>query len=152
MDNIELKSEKVRNIVGRMPPTIIRYGCCIITLVIVTVIGVSMLIPYKETLTINIHLTPTVSKTIATARLTSKEVSQISKGMLFSTEISGENIDLRLDSVSLYRIDGRYLCTFTLTENDRMTQNMIVKANATFSNCNYFEKLIGFRIFNLQRL
>lgn len=49
--NFELRSEKVRNVVGQIPPTLIRYGTLVIALAIATMIGISAFIPYRKVIT-----------------------------------------------------------------------------------------------------
>lgn len=146
MDNIELRSEKVRNIVGRMPNFFVRYGISVIFFVLLSLTIVTMIIPYKETITIQVRFNPSVSCTKATARITYDKKVHITKGMLFSANIFGETCTLRLDSISEHRIDGRYLSLLTLAEGDVVTQQKTVNAIATFSNGSYFEKLTGITI------
>lgn len=47
---MELRSEKVRNIIGQVPPALLRYGISIIGLAICTLIGISAFIPYQPTI------------------------------------------------------------------------------------------------------
>ncbi|MDR3226321.1 MAG: hypothetical protein LBT56_01440 [Prevotellaceae bacterium] len=58
--NIELRSEKVRNIVGKIPPALVRYAMTIIAFVLITLFIISLIIPYRETinLSISIHSEP----------------------------------------------------------------------------------------------
>lgn len=44
----ELRSEKVRNIIGPMPPRLIRYGIAIICLAMVMVVCVSAFLPFRK--------------------------------------------------------------------------------------------------------
>jgi len=48
---IELRSEKVRSIVGKVPPTLIRYGIMIIALVIFIFLIIIGYLPYKQEFT-----------------------------------------------------------------------------------------------------
>ncbi len=47
---IELRSEKVRNIIGQVPSILLRYGIVIIGLSLLTLIGVSAFIPYHPSI------------------------------------------------------------------------------------------------------
>lgn len=47
---IELRSEKVRNLIGQIPPILIRYGSVIIGLALVIIVGVSAFIPYQPSI------------------------------------------------------------------------------------------------------
>ncbi len=51
---IELRSEKVRNIIGQVPPVLLRYGITIIGVSLLMLIGISAFIPYQSTVDIRI--------------------------------------------------------------------------------------------------
>jgi hypothetical protein len=52
--NIELRSEKVRNITGKIPPVFIRYGIGIVAVTLLVLFIISIIIPYRETVKISI--------------------------------------------------------------------------------------------------
>lgn len=54
--SIELRSEKVRNIVGQIPSLLIRQGILIIGLVLLVLLGISAFIPYKKTIPVKISI------------------------------------------------------------------------------------------------
>ena len=54
--NIELRSEKVRNIVGKIPPALLRMGISIITLIIIALLIAAYFIPYPEKLSFPVNL------------------------------------------------------------------------------------------------
>ena len=54
---IELRSEKVRNIIGVIPPVLLRYGITIIGLSLLSLIGISAFIPYQYSVGVNIKIT-----------------------------------------------------------------------------------------------
>lgn len=45
-DRIELRSEKVRNIIGTIPPTLVRWGTAVIIIILVILMLVVFLVPY----------------------------------------------------------------------------------------------------------
>ncbi len=45
-EGIELRSEKVRNIIGDVPPVLLRWGTAIIALIFAVVIAVVLMLPY----------------------------------------------------------------------------------------------------------
>lgn len=45
-EGIELRSEKVRNIIGDVPPLLLRWGTVIIALVFAVLIGIVLMLPY----------------------------------------------------------------------------------------------------------
>ncbi len=54
---IELRSEKVRNIIGTIPPALVRWGIAVITIILVMLMLVIFLVPYPyEEETIFQHL------------------------------------------------------------------------------------------------
>lgn len=50
IDNIELRSEKTRQIIGMVPSGIVRYGTLIIAVIIAVLLAVSYFVPYPENL------------------------------------------------------------------------------------------------------
>ena len=50
IDNIELRSEKVRHIIGQVPPTLVRIGTLIITLIVIAIAIASYTIRYPITI------------------------------------------------------------------------------------------------------
>lgn len=51
--NIELRSEKVRSIIGQVPSVLLRYGIALIGIVLILLVGMAAFIPYKEILSIS---------------------------------------------------------------------------------------------------
>ncbi len=51
---IELRSEKVRNIIGRMPPVLVRYGTLMIVTALLVLTGIAAFIPYQPKISIGI--------------------------------------------------------------------------------------------------
>lgn len=54
---VELRSEKVRNIIGQVPPVLLRYGIAIIGLALLALVGVSAFIPYQPGIDTEISVT-----------------------------------------------------------------------------------------------
>ena len=50
MDNIELRSEKVRHIIGQVPPSLVRTGTMVITLVVIALVIASYTVRYPITI------------------------------------------------------------------------------------------------------
>ena len=72
-NNIELRSEKVRNIIGKVPPEIIRTGIGDITVILLILILAAFFIPYPE----NIKATATVTGTDVTGCIHAKHKDKI---------------------------------------------------------------------------
>ena len=54
---IELRSEKVRHIIGEIPSGIVRYGITIITIVLLVLLVGAYFIPYPEIISAKIEMT-----------------------------------------------------------------------------------------------
>lgn len=61
--NYELRSEKVRSIVGQIPPALVRYGTIILFVVLVILFGIAYFVPYKQVYsgTITFYDTPSTA-------------------------------------------------------------------------------------------
>lgn len=82
---IELRSEKVRNIIGKIPPRLLRTGIAIISLIILITLVIAYFIPYPQykTYLINIYshpITQVVAAPISGTIVEIKNRSIISKG------------------------------------------------------------------------
>ncbi len=53
IDNIELRSEKTRQIIGMVPSRIVRYGTLIISVIIIALLASAYLTPYPDNLQVN---------------------------------------------------------------------------------------------------
>lgn len=51
-DNIGLRSEKVRNVISKIPPFIIRSGITVITILICGIMAVAWFVPYPESVNV----------------------------------------------------------------------------------------------------
>lgn len=54
--SIELRSEKIRNMIGQVPSSLIRSGTLIICIVLVILLIISIFIPYRETIPVHIKI------------------------------------------------------------------------------------------------
>lgn len=87
VDNkIELRSEKVRHIIGEIPSRIVRYGITIITIVILGLLTGAYFIPYPETISARIEMADEHQGTID---IPYKYVNWVTKGMTANIEIEG---------------------------------------------------------------
>lgn len=65
--SIELRSEKVRNIVGQIPPILLRYGIIVICMVLFILAGIASFLPYKETIVVDVTLHTVPASKLVTA-------------------------------------------------------------------------------------
>lgn len=54
MDNIELRSEKTKKMIGAVPSTIVRWGTLIISLIVIGLLTVVYFVPYPENIKVDI--------------------------------------------------------------------------------------------------
>ena len=85
-DKIELRSEKVRHIIGEIPSRIVRYGITIITIVILGLLTGAYFIPYPETISARIEMADEHQGTID---IPYKYVNWVTKGMTANIEFEG---------------------------------------------------------------
>ena len=88
---IELRSEKVRHIIGEIPSGIVRYGITIITIVILVLLVGAYFIPYPETISAKIEMT---DRQQGTVDIPYKYVNTVKKGMNVSIELEGYDTEM----------------------------------------------------------
>ena len=85
-NEIELRSEKVRHIIGEIPSRIVRYGITIITIVMLGLLIGAYFIPYPETISAKVQMTNAYQGAITIAY---KYVNTIARGMTANIEFEG---------------------------------------------------------------
>ncbi len=85
-DKIELRSEKIRHIIGEIPSRIVRYGITIITIVILGLLVGAYFIPYPEIISAKVQMTNARQGTIAVPY---KYVNTLARGMTVNIEVEG---------------------------------------------------------------
>lgn len=143
--NIELRSEKVRNIVGKIPPAVDRYGITVIGLVLMAIVGVSMLIPYKETVIFDVRFDPTQTKTEGVATMEAKQAGLLKEGMPVSITVLGETVQGEVVFVSEKRVNGKYEVRIRTSDNDEITIGDELEAMVVVTEKSWFEVLTGRR-------
>ena len=88
---IELRSEKVRHIIGEIPSGIVRYGITIITIVILVLLVGAYFIPYPETISARIEMT---NRQQGTVDIPYKYVNWVVKGKNVSIELEGYDTEM----------------------------------------------------------
>lgn len=88
---IELRSEKVRHIIGEIPSGIVRYGITIITIVILVLLVGAYFIPYPEIISAKIEMT---DRRQGTVDIPYKYVNTIKKGKNVSIELEGYDTEM----------------------------------------------------------
>ncbi|WP_424048901.1 HlyD family secretion protein [Prevotella jejuni] len=88
---IELRSEKVRHIIGEIPSGIVRYGITIITIVLLVLLVGAYFIPYPEIISAKIEMT---DRQQGTVDIPYKYVNTVKKGKNVSIELEGYNTEM----------------------------------------------------------
>ena len=90
-DKIELRSEKIRHIIGEIPSRIVRYGITIITIVLLVLLVGAYFIPYPEIISAKIEMT---DRQQGTVDIPYKYVNTVKKGKNVSIELEGYNTEM----------------------------------------------------------
>lgn len=141
--NIELRSEKVRNIVGEIPPAVDRYGITVIGLVLVVIVAVSMLTPYKETVSFGVRFNPAQSKTEGVAYLETQQVRVLHEGIPVTIMVKGEIVEGEIVYVSEKRVNGKFEVRIRTSDIDEITIGDELEARVVVTEKSWFEVLIG---------
>ena len=85
-NKIELRSEKVRHIIGEIPSRIVRYGITVITFVILGLLVGAYFIPYPETISAKVQV---INAHQGAITIPYKYVNTIARGMTANIEFEG---------------------------------------------------------------
>lgn len=89
-DNIELRSEKVRNIISKVPPELVTGGTAYIVLLLFVLLFATVLIPYPENIRAEIVVTSIDRKRVyAEALIPYRYITRINKGTAINVELEG---------------------------------------------------------------
>lgn len=97
----ELRSEKVRSIVGQIPPALVRYGTIILFAVLVVIFGIAYFMPYKQvysgTITFYDFSEPTTTAYISYAN--DKVLTNIEEPIPLTIHLDAQDITVQLRSI-----------------------------------------------------
>ncbi len=79
-DNIELRSEKVRNIIGQIPPRVIRSGITVIFVVIAGLLAGSYFFKYNYTIETTAMLEQKNDSTYISVKIPANEITKVKSG------------------------------------------------------------------------
>jgi len=80
IDNIELRSEKVRNIIGQIPPRIIRTGISIIFIVVIGILTGTYFFKYEYTIKTTATIEQINNTTFIEIKIPANEIAKVKKG------------------------------------------------------------------------
>lgn len=98
---IELRSEKVRNIIGQVPPVLLRYGIAIIGVALLALVGVSAFIPYQPGIDTEITVSQDKNGLLS---YTATIPQDAMKKAVFTEVVAGTALELSLPTS--YRIEN----------------------------------------------
>ena len=98
---VELRSEKVRNIIGQVPPGLLRYGIMIIGGALLILVGVSAFIPYQPGIDTEITVSQDRNGLLS---YTATIPQDAMKNAVFTEVIAGTAQELSLPAI--YRIEN----------------------------------------------
>ena len=125
-DKIELRSEKVRHIIGEIPSKIVRYGIMIITVVILGLLAGAYFIPYPETISAKVQMTNARQGTIAVPY---KYVNTLARGMTVNIEFEGYDAET-------YGVANGVITTTSHTPRQTAEGNVFT-AQVRITDCKY---------------
>lgn len=96
--DIELRSEKVRNIVGKIPPATLRIGISIISIIIMLVLVIAYFMPYPQYYNTKVEIIATPEYQILRAP---------ASGLYYSNTVDQTNIGVIVSSDSIFQIRSR---------------------------------------------
>lgn len=107
IDNIELRSEKTRQIIGMVPSRIVRYGTLIITIIIAILLAASYFVPYPENLQANATVVVDADGRLnVCAYIPYSHINTIHEGMCVEIEFEGyPSADYGYVSTTISHID-----------------------------------------------
>ena len=123
---IELRSEKVRHIIGEIPSGIVRYGITIITIVLLVLLVGAYFIPYPETISARIEMADRRQGTVA---IPYQYVNTVKKGMNVSIELEGYDTEM-------YGVTNGTITAISSTPQHTVNGNIFV-AKVNVKNCKY---------------
>lgn len=155
IDNIELRSEKTRQIIGMVPSGIVRYGTLIITIIIAILLAVSYFFPYPENLQANATVVVDADgKLNVCAYIPYSHINSVREGMRAEIEFEGyPSADYGYVSTTISHIDKNvhningqnYFITYMyvgVNNSIIMLPKMNAQANILLSNKTVLQKIL----------
>ena len=148
--SFELRSEKVRSIVGQIPSALIRYGITAIGAVLLCLLAVAYFLPYKQVYsgTATIHktaTTPTDSTNITILLKFENKRPDNTKGQMICLQSPNGTFAGQIRSLSYVRDTlerQEAICRFKVTEI-KSVENQTVDFQITRTSGNLLQKMLG---------
>jgi hypothetical protein len=91
INNLDLRSERVRNIIGEIPPGLVRYGTMLIMFILVALFLAAYYIPYPQTLKANGKVIIESGISAINVQVPYKYINSIHKDMKVIISVEGNN-------------------------------------------------------------
>ena len=148
--SFELRSEKVRSIVGQIPSVLVCYGITAIGVVLICLFAIAYFLPYKQVYsgTATIHeiiIAPTDSTDITILlRFENKRPGNVNGQMLYLQASNGTSVGTVRELFTVRDTLERQetLCRFKTTDIQPL-ENQTVDFRLVQSSCNLLQKLLG---------
>ena len=160
-NNIELRSDKVRSIIGQIPPWIIRSGISVILLVVVVLLIGSYYFKYPYTITTTVEFSKINNSFIGTVKIPANKISKIKKGQ--EVEVYFENVkninglifkttlNKISDKITISNESGFYTAKINKIETLNINKQTIGIATIKTDEISLFERIIKpFKILKIE--
>ena len=145
-ERLELRSEKVRSIIGQVPSILLRYGIMIIAFTLLMLIGVTAFIPYQPSVDVEVVVMQMNDNQLCyTARIPinamkdKDKFSEVNLNSLLELPLPERfKIDSILDVVELSEQSAR--CLAVLIPKDKLSGNILLNKPITVSGKILLEK------------
>lgn len=137
VERAELRSEKVRSIIGQVPPILLRYGVMIIAVTLLMLIGVTAFIPYQPSIDVEVVVAQTNDNQLCyTARIPinamkyKDKFKEVNLNSLLELPLPGRfKIDSISEVVELSEQGARYLAI--LSPKDKLSGGILLNKPIT---------------------
>ena len=161
MEQIELRSEKVRNIIGQIPPSIIRYGIIVIFLIIIILLTVSYFFKFPETINTTAYFKIKNDTLVTYVNIPANSINKVKKGNKViiildnilnlnnekvETQITEIDKNITINKVEAFCISKLYLPTPIISVNGntiKINENFSTNAKIIIGNISVFEQIIN---------
>ena len=157
--NIELRSEKVRNIIGQIPPRLMRIGISSIFLVFISVLIGTYFFEYDYTIKTTVELSIQKDSVYLKIKIPANQIDKIKKGQKINIHFDnipnmyGQSITTTLNEVTaiidVSNIGGNYISDLYMPKNIKtdsgisleINSNFILKAEIQVGKIRFFDKI-----------
>ncbi len=160
LDNIELRSEKVRNIIGQIPPKIIRMGITVIFFIIVGILTGTYFFKYNYIIKTTAIIVQQKDTTYISAKIPANEIGKVKQGQkvilnfdnvpnLYNEQIETE-IQTIPKKIEISKNEGYYLTVIKLpgkikTERGKglnILEQTMINAEIITGKISFFDRMM----------